>query len=144
MNRRITYLALAAAATVAVIILGLSVFATGDERDEASLATGRLAQGTVVVNFDGAPAPRPRISRPFSLPSGNTGWEAVKQALGEDNVTYEDYGGDLGILITGFEGVTLSGNRFWELLINGEPAQVGVSSYKVKDGDVLEFRVTDS
>lgn len=34
-----------------------------------------------------------------------------------------------------------SKNEFWELIINGEPAQVGAGSYEIKDGDKIEWRI---
>ena len=32
--------------------------------------------------------------------------------------------------------------EFWELLINGESSQVGAGSYKVKNGDKIEWRIS--
>jgi hypothetical protein len=68
-----------------------------------------------------------------------TAWEAIKMALGEENLTYQVFGGDLGIFISGFNGVAAEGNHFWEFKINGEGAEEGVSKYVVRQGDVLEF-----
>jgi len=33
-------------------------------------------------------------------------------------------------------------NEFWELVINGESSQVGAGSYKVKNGDKIEWRIS--
>ena len=35
-----------------------------------------------------------------------------------------------------------SKNEFWELIINGEPSQVGAGSYKVRSGDKIEWQVS--
>ena len=35
-----------------------------------------------------------------------------------------------------------SNNEFWELLINGESSQVGAGSYKVKDGDKIDWKIS--
>jgi hypothetical protein len=32
--------------------------------------------------------------------------------------------------------------EFWELLINGKSAEVGAGSYKIKDGDKIEWRIS--
>src|SRR3989344_6909905 len=35
-----------------------------------------------------------------------------------------------------------SKNEFWELVINGEPSQVGAGSYLVQEGDKIEWRIS--
>ena len=35
-----------------------------------------------------------------------------------------------------------SKNEFWELVINGESAQVGAGGYKIQDGDKIEWRIS--
>jgi hypothetical protein len=95
--------------------------------------------GTVAVDFTGAPKELEPITATFSVEQGSKAWDAIKQALGEDRLTYQDFGGDLGIFITGFDGVEAEGNHFWEFRVNGEGADVGVSKYEVMSGDVLEF-----
>ena len=32
--------------------------------------------------------------------------------------------------------------EFWELLVNGKPAEVGAGSYKIKNGDKIEWRIS--
>ena len=95
--------------------------------------------GTVSVDFTGAPQEMEPVQAPFEVEQGSTAWDAVRQALGEDNVSFEDFGGDLGIFISGFNGVEAEGNHFWEFRVNGEGAQSGVSKYEVQQGDMLEF-----
>jgi hypothetical protein len=93
----------------------------------------------VSVDFTGAPEELDAIEAPFEVAPETTAWEAIKTALGEENLTYQDFGGDLGIFISGFKGVAAEGNHFWEFKINGEGAEAGVSKYVVQQGDVLEF-----
>ena len=95
--------------------------------------------GSVRVDFTGAPEELPAIDMTFEVEAGSTAWDAVRAALGEENLDYQDFGGDLGIFITGFNGVEAQGNHFWEFKPNGETAEVGVSKYEVQQGDVLEF-----
>ena len=109
-----------------------------DDDPEASGSTGTVA-ATVVVDFTGSPEEREKLEAAFTVEAGTTAWEAVQQALGEENLRYQDFGGDLGIFITGFYGVEVQGNHFWEFRLNGETAEQGVSKYVVQPGDVLEF-----
>jgi hypothetical protein len=108
---------------------------------EAPATTGDAGAvtGTVSVDFTGAPQEMEPVQAPFEVEQGSTAWDAVRQALGEDNVSFEDFGGDLGIFISGFNGVEAEGNHFWEFRVNGEGAQSGVSKYEVQQGDMLEF-----
>jgi hypothetical protein len=96
-------------------------------------------QGSVRVDFTGAPKELDPIDATFSVEPGSTAWDAVRMSLGDENLSFQDYGGDLGIFVSGFKGVDAEGNHFWELKINGESAQVGVAKYEVNQGDVLEF-----
>ena len=131
---------LGAVAALAVILLGFSIFAATDSKPEASSSTTGLVEGTVVVDFTGSPLPQAARTAMFRVESGATAWTAVQQAVGLKNLGVLDYGGDLGILITGFAGVDAQGNNFWEFFVNGQSSDVGVSGYIVKDGDRLEFR----
>lgn len=113
---------------------------TANETTTAESPTpAAVVEGTVSVDFTGAPEELEAIEAPFEVEAGSTAWEAVQVALGEDNVSYQDFGGDLGIFVSGFNGVDAQGNNFWEFRINGESASKGVGSYEVQPGDVLEF-----
>jgi len=76
----------------------------------------------------------------FGVQPGQNAWTAIQQAIGLSNLTFQDFGGSLGIFIDGFYGVQPQGNHFWEFFVNGQSSLVGVSAYIVKSGDVLEFR----
>lgn len=45
-----------------------------------------------------------------------------------------------GAFITAINGVESAGGKYWMYYVNGELAQVGVSSYIVQSNDVIEFR----
>lgn len=70
-------------------------------------------------------------------------WSIMKQALSEKNITlkYQDYKGDLGIFITQI-GEQKNGNegRYWQYWANGEYGKIGVSNYKIKPGDIVQWR----
>jgi hypothetical protein len=134
------------------VLLLISVACSGG--DDANSAVNAPAGGSnaavpapaqsgvqVSINFSGSPSDtRQLISMTSSVADGANAWEAIKATLGESNLTFQDYGGSLGIFITGFFGVNAQGNSFWEFRVNGQSSDVGVSSYVVKPGDVLEFR----
>jgi len=126
---------------VALALLGASV-ATGkpsstDIRSGEAVAS---VQGLVVINFAGAPAVRQSVRESFAVPAGSSAWDVLQQAVGLRNVGYVDYGGSLGVMVTSLYGTEAQGNHFWEFMINGAPASLGVSAYVVKEGDRLEFR----
>jgi hypothetical protein len=92
-----------------------------------------------MVDFAGAPSQRAPVSMPFAVAPGAKALDAIKVALGDNNVSTQEFSG-LGAFVTGFYGVQAQGNNFWEFRVNGESSDVGVSAYEVKEGDVLEFR----
>jgi hypothetical protein len=63
-------------------------------------------------------------------------------AVGINNLQYTDYGGDMGIFITGFNGINAASNQYFEFRVNGVSSTSGVSSYKCNDGDKLDFVLT--
>jgi hypothetical protein len=125
-------------AGIALALFGVAVFGG---RGEAPDAGAKLARGSVAVSFEGSGTSRPPIAQPFAVPEGGSAWDALVQALGESKLAYKDFGGDLGYQILGFDGVTLTGNRFWSFSVNGVSSDTGVSGYKVRDGDVLQFKI---
>lgn len=133
-----------AGAGIALILGAFSLYGVLLANREEALSGGTpgLVRGTVVVNFEGVQPPRARISRPFTAQPGKSAWDAIQNALGSQRVKTQDFGGDLGLLITSFDDVDAKGNQFWEFLVNGKTSEVGISGYKVKDGDVLEFRLS--
>lgn len=78
-----------------------------------------------------------------AITSGETAWQAVQDAVGIANLHYTDYGGDLGIFITGFNGISTDANQYYDFQVNGTSSNVGVSSYVVNDHDVLKFVLTN-
>jgi hypothetical protein len=70
---------------------------------------------------------------------GQSAWDAVSSAVGSNNLKYTDYGGDMGIFITGFNGIDAASNQYFEFRVNGVSSNTGVSNYKVNDGDKLDF-----
>lgn len=77
-----------------------------------------------------------------TITSNETAWQAVQDGVGLKNLHYKDYGGSLGIMITGFNGIDASTNQYFDFQINGTSSNVGVSSYIVNDHDMLKFVLT--
>jgi len=73
---------------------------------------------------------------------GQSAWDAVSTAVGLSNLQYTDYGGDMGIFITGFNGINADSSHYFEFKVNGVSSNVGISSYKCSDGDKLDFVLT--
>lgn len=85
---------------------------------------------------------RPTDTYSTTVSANQTAWTVIQQTIGISNLLYTDYGGDLGIFITGINGVIPMGNNFWEFKVNGVGASVGVSSYIVAQNDKLEFAIS--
>ena len=60
-----------------------------------------------------------------------------------ENAGYEVRGedSDYGFFVKSIAGSVIDSNYYLAFNVNGEPAEVGASSYEVKDGDVIEFEV---
>jgi hypothetical protein len=69
-------------------------------------------------------------------------WDAVVSAVGLSNLQYTDYGGNMGIFITGFNGINAGSSQYFEFRVNGASSTLGVSSYKCNAGDKLDFVLT--
>ncbi len=99
-----------------------------------------LLHGTVAIDFTGAPRQHDAAPKPYAAADGTKALDAIKAALGDSNLSTKDFGGSLGVYVTAVYGIEAEGNHFWEFTVNGKSSDVGVSTYEVKDGDVLGFK----
>ena len=106
----------------------------------APTATATMLHGTVAIDFTGAPQQHDGSPQPFAVAPGTKALDAIKSALGDSNLSTKDFGGSLGAYVTALYGIEAEGNHFWEFTVNGRSSDVGISSYEVKDGDVLGFK----
>lgn len=100
---------------------------------------------TVLVNFFGSSSNQSNVQAICNVTPGSSAWECIKQALGPQNIQYQDYGGALGVFISGLYGVTPDYGKcscYWEFIVNGTSSTVGVSGYIVRREDYLEFRIS--
>ncbi|MDD2807922.1 MAG: DUF4430 domain-containing protein [Patescibacteria group bacterium] len=78
------------------------------------------------------------------LPQDATVFDMLKKVTAENNLNlqYKDYGGDLGVLVQsiGDQAGDVKTNTFWEYWVNDKHADIGASGYKLKTGDVVEWK----
>lgn len=103
-------------------------------------AAAAMLHGTVAIDFTGAPRQRDATSQVFAVAPGTKALDAIKAVLGDSNLSTKDFGGSLGVYVTGLYGIEAEGNHFWEFTVNGKSSEVGISSYEVRDGDALGFK----
>jgi len=60
---------------------------------------------------------------------GLNAFDAMKQLLGEQNISYDSY--DFGVFVKGFMGRETPNDYFWSLSVNGSSADKGISSYSL-------------
>ena len=137
-------------AGVALIILlvgGYFVTSNVNQPEEASTTDTTQdqqvgSQVEVKIDYAGESEKTTEV-KTVSVTEGQTAWEAIQSAVGLENIEYQDYGGDLGIFMQSINGVKPPGSKFWLFKVNGMGAEVGVSSYKVQEGDKLEFVISE-
>lgn len=87
--------------------------------------------------------------RPFAFKSdaAATAWDAIKDALDAGGFAYEAPATSYGVYIqsiTSPDGVKLENSStapysYWSFLVNGKMADVGVSGYRLRDGDEISL-----
>ena len=98
---------------------------------------------TIEIEVDYSPlSEKPIDTYIANFAENQTAWTVVSSAIGLENLEYTDYGGDLGVFITGINGVVPVGNNFWLFRVNGQDSNVGVNSYIVQEHDKLEFAIS--
>lgn len=77
---------------------------------------------------------------------GETLWLIMQRELAKKGIAleYDNYGGEFGVLITQIgDKKNGEGGRYWQYFVNGKYATTGASTYRVKAGDVIEWRFTN-
>ena len=74
-----------------------------------------------------------------SLVTNETNLLELLRAIPE--LELETESSQFGEFITSIKSITQENNYFWNYYINGEYATVGVSSYRLRDNDKIEFRL---
>lgn len=93
-----------------------------------------LTQGTFIINGR---------SYPVSFTAYSTVYEVIKNLndSGQIKVDFKDYNG-LGYFVDGIDGIKSDTFRakYWIYYINGAKAQVGISNYELKSGDIITWK----
>jgi uncharacterized protein DUF4430 len=96
------------------------------------------------INFAGSGSSHANVQASCNVSAGSVAWECIKQAFGVLNIQFKDFGGSLGIFVSGLYGIAPdfgACNCFWEFTVNGASSDLGVSGYIVRSGDTLGFRI---
>lgn len=133
---------LAVALILIIAVLGGGYFAVtnllprNDTKESSTQQDVKTLKATVVLNFGEEEKPS---TYSLNLEEGKTALDATKKVT--DVVTSGE--GEMAFVTSiNDREADASKNEFWELVINGEPAQVGAGSYEIKDGDKIEWRVS--
>lgn len=136
-------------AVLAIVVFALvgGYFAVVNVQEQGKVASDTTSQENaiqveVTVDYAGELGKNTE-TKSVTLEEGNTAWDALQTAVGIENIEYKDYGGDMGIFVSGINRVNLEGSKFWLFKVNGEGSDVGVSAHKVQDGDRLEFVISE-
>lgn len=109
---------------------------TVDSGDSSSIELTRLVTVTVDINGD-------RSEYSYSIESSDKLINII-EAIDEENedfsIEYKEF--DFGKMVETINGYTAQGNEFWNIKVNGEDAQVGISDLVVNRGDSVEFSIS--
>ena len=119
-------------------------FYFGQNPDAENFSSVSTATSTVsiIINKDvGFAEVIPRAE----LNAGESLFDLLKKTTKTKGIelSYKDYGGSMGMFITSIARTSASGDKWWQYWVNGQYANVGVSSSIPKAGDVVEFRLTN-
>jgi len=127
-----------------LVVLGGYFFSTNihQKGDIGSAAVSQREQikkvkASLTINPGGAS--QVLASQDVEIEEGKTALDLTGQVA-----TVETQGEGKNAFVTAINGRTTNASKkeFWELLINGKSAQVGAGSYKVKNGDKIEWRIS--
>jgi hypothetical protein len=82
------------------------------------------------------------VNTQLSFASNTAFYDALVQARDIGQITFlgKNYPG-LGFFVTDFETLHAGNGKYLLYYINGKEANVGVSSYILKDGDIIEWKL---
>jgi hypothetical protein len=85
------------------------------------------------------------VRYPLYANAGATLEEALDLLQSEGSFTYEKrtYSG-LGSFVTEINGRAGDGGYYWILYVNGEKSSTGISSMRIRSGDVIEWKLEES
>ncbi len=81
-------------------------------------------------------ADRDVLNKTIEVEKGTNAFDAMQQVA---TVGYQDFG-EMGVLVESINGVKPEENQFWKLFVNGEQAQVGISSITIEEDTTIEWK----
>ncbi|MBI2474601.1 MAG: DUF4430 domain-containing protein [Candidatus Taylorbacteria bacterium] len=131
---------------IALILIALGFFLGYQVRGGEPLVVNGPEVATSTVSFIINPgAGYAEVIPNAELRSGDNLFESLSRATKGKGVelSYKDYGGSMGMFLTSIGSTSASGDKWWQYWVNGQYANVGVSTYKPQPKDVIEFRLTN-
>ncbi len=95
-------------------------------------------EGNAFVTLKAFAGPEPLFEKQVEVEIGANGFKAIQESGLE--FEYTDYG-EMGVFIESIEGTKPAQDEFWKLFVNGEEAQVGVSSVLIDKNTLLEWKI---
>jgi|GEM_PF-5136469 len=107
-------------------------------QESVALKSTAEIQGTATFVVDGT-------SYQLTAPEGTTLKDAMDLLETEGSFTYEyrNYSG-LGAFVTSLNNRASTGDMVWILYVNGEKSTTGISSTRIRSGDVIEWKLEES
>ena len=96
-------------------------------------------EGEATVIFKAVAGESEILNKTVVVETGTNAFDAMQQAA---TVGFEDYG-EMGVMVTSINGVKPAQNEFWKLFVNGEEAQVGISSLVIEEDTTFEWKTEE-
>jgi hypothetical protein len=133
-----------AAVALAVVILVIGVGVVQTQRAAQAGSAGNVAgarQIAQAASLSVAPAAGQTRSYDFNFSYGDSAEQALLKLAADTDFDLELQEFSFGKLVVGVNGVKPGANKaFWQFEVNGKPAEVGISDYKLQPGDSLALR----
>ncbi len=92
-------------------------------------------QQTVVQTVEGSSRNQPS----YRYTEKQTALQLLKATHAVETKSY----GDMGEFVLSIDGIKPDSKHFWEFIVNGKSSNVGASSYILKAGDKVEWKLTE-
>ncbi|MEI6280821.1 MAG: DUF4430 domain-containing protein [bacterium] len=125
---------------ILIVIISLSIldlllyFSTATYKNSTVPLPQNTTITTAILEING-------ISYENSFPSQTTVYDFMSQLQSDGKITFKDktYTG-IGKLIEEINGIKGGGGKFWIYYVNGKKAEIGVSNYKINNGDIVSWK----
>ena len=133
------------AAVIAILVVVAGYFVSINSQQKGEVGPAATTQAEAVkkvkasVTINPGESSQVLSSQYAEIEEGKTALDLTSQVA-----KVETKGEGQNAFVTGIGGraADTAKKEFWEFTINGKPADVGAGSYKVKNGDKVEWRIT--